>query len=175
MAPTVDYMAFPPIAALEAKIKAGSHEDVVDDMWLNVGSLYFTLADGFTVSGQSRPRVQSGQKIDVGWRKLVNGNVRVFIIEDASYAHKNSGATWDEKRTQLKGYLAQTRVAEPNFKKTLFGAVTIGKATQFFSYPYRQDQLQPLHDVDKAFEFKKHQERIDYYLTYIRDQIKAGA
>ncbi|KAK0451385.1 uncharacterized protein EV420DRAFT_1482495 [Desarmillaria tabescens] len=74
----------------------------------------------FTTTGHSCPRVESGQKIDVGWRKLLNGNARMVIIEDASYAHQNSAAEWDAKTIQLNGYMAQTRVVEPSLSVNLF-------------------------------------------------------
>jgi hypothetical protein len=167
-------MAYPAIAALEAKIKAGSHEDAVDDMWVNIGPLYFPLADGFTMTAQSRLREESGQKSVIGIRKFVNGNVRVVVFEDSSYEHQNQASEWEEKKLQLKRYLGQTRVAEVDFVKTLFGVVTIGKASQFFSYPYGQSELHCLHDESEAYTFKNHQADIDRWMVYVREQILAG-
>jgi hypothetical protein len=166
-------MAYPAIAALEAKIKAGSHEDAVDEMWVNTAPLYFPLADGFTMSIQSRFRDESRQKGDVGVRKFVNGNVRVVVFEDSSYKHQNQASAWKSKREQLKNYLGQTRVAEKDFKKTLFGVITIGKASQFFSYPF-QSELKCLHDESEAYTFKNHQADVDCWMMYMREQVLAG-
>ena len=167
-------MSYKPIAALEAKIEAGSHEDTVDDLWVNIAPMYFTLLDGFTMTAQSRIRVDSGQKIDVGVRKFINGNVRVVVFEDASYEHQGQASQWAAKRGQLKRYLGQTRVEEYMFKKTLYGVITIGKASQFFSYPYGQSELQCLHDDSEAYNFKDQQAEVDYWMTYLRDEVKAG-
>lgn len=48
-------MSYPAISAIEAQIKAGSHEDQVDDMWINIGPMYWKFEDGFTTSGQGTP------------------------------------------------------------------------------------------------------------------------
>lgn len=167
-------MSYPAIAALEAKIKAGSHEDAVDDMWVNLGPLYFPLLNGYTMTAQSRPRGTSGQKADVGIRKFINGNVRVVICEDSSYEHMNQAAEWESKREQLKRYCGQTRVEEGTFKKTIYGIITVGKASQFYAYAYGQSDLVCLHDVNKAYDFKAESNFIDYWMAYIRDQVDAG-
>ncbi|KAH0547702.1 hypothetical protein FGG08_000191 [Glutinoglossum americanum] len=169
-----NYMAHPAIAALEARIKAGNHEDVVDDMWVNTAPLYFLLADGFTVAAQSRFRDESGKEGGIGVRKFVNGNARVVVFEDPFYEHQNQASEWASKRAQLKGYLGQMRMAEPDFQKMLFGVITIGKASQFFSYPYLQSELRCLHDGSEAYTFKNHQAEVDRWMTYMRDQILAG-
>ncbi|KAI9780273.1 MAG: hypothetical protein M1839_006833 [Geoglossum umbratile] len=169
----VDYMAYPAIVTLEAMIKAGGHEDAVDDMWINIAPLYFPLADGFTMTAQSRLRREGGQKGDIGIRKFINGNARVVVFEEPPYEHQNQASEW-EKKFWLKESLGQTRAAEADFVKTLFGVITIGKASQFFSYPYNQSELHCLHDESEAYTFKHHQADIDRWMVYMREQILAG-
>lgn len=167
-------MSYPAIAALEAMIKAGSHQDAVDDMWINIGPIYWKVEDGFITKGLSRPRLASGQMTNVGFREFVNGNVRVIIIEDSFYEYQNPAAEWASKYEQVKSYCGQTRTAEPNNKKPFFVIVTIGKASQFFVYPYGQSELQCLHSLNQAFEFKKDRESVNRWCTWIRDQIKTN-
>jgi hypothetical protein len=167
-------MAYPAIVALEAKVEAGSHGGAVDDMWVNIAPLYFLLSDGFTMTVQSRLGDNSGQKGDVDIRKFVNGNVRVVVFEDSCYEHQDQASEWEKMKDQLRGYLAQTRVADPDLKGTLFGVITIGKVSQFFSYPYLQSKLQCLHDESEAYTFKGHQADIDRWMVYMREQILAG-
>ena len=167
-------MAIPAIAALEAKIKAGSHEDAVDDMWVNMGPLYFPILKGYTMTAQSRLRGTSGQKADVGIRKFINGNVRVVICEDSSYEHMNQAAEWESKREQLAAYCGQTRVQESNFTKTIYGIITVGKNSQFYAYAYGQNKLVCLHDENVAFNFKTQSDEIDRWMSYIYDQVDAG-
>jgi hypothetical protein len=165
-------MAYPAIAELEAQIKAGSHEDAVDDMWLNIGPLYFPLAEGFTTV-QSRPRASSGQNIDFRVRKFVNGNVRVLIVEVASYEHQDQASVWAGKKDLLKDYLTQTLAAENQFEGTLFGVITIRKASQFFSSSLNSE-LRCLHDESEAYTFKDHRADVDHWMVYMREQILAG-
>lgn len=103
---------------------------------------------------------------DVCFRKFVNGNVRVIIIEDAFYEHQNRASKWASKYDQVKSYCGQTHTEAPNNAQPLFVAVTVGKASQFFTYSYGQSALQCLHSLDQAFEFKKDCEDVDRWCTY---------
>ena len=167
-------MSIPAIAALEANIKAGAHEDTVDDMWLNLGPLYFPITEGWIKTAQSCTRAGSGQKADVGVRKFINGNVRVVICEDSFYEHMNQASEWESKRIQLKQYCGQTRVAESQFTKTIFGIITVGKASQFYKYAHGQSALVCLHSLDEAYSFKSDEAKIDYWMGYLHDQVAAG-
>ena len=102
----------------------------------------------------------------------MNGNVRVIIIEDASYEHQNQASKCASKYEQAKSYCGQTRTEEPNNEKPLYVIITVGKASQFFTYPYRQTEHQCLYSLDQAFEFKKDSDSVDQWCTFIRDQIK---
>ncbi|KAI9764158.1 MAG: hypothetical protein M1840_008640 [Geoglossum simile] len=158
---SVDYMAYPAIVALEARIGAGSHADVIDDMWLNISPLYFLLADGFTMAAQPRLEDNSGQKCDASIRKIVQGDVRVVIFSASpSHEHQNQASRWEENKIRFKGCLGQMHTTKPG-SKTLFGVVTIGKASQFFRYRCQQSVLQCLHDESEAYAFKDHRADVD--------------
>lgn len=103
----------------------------------------------------------------------MNGNVKV-IIKDASYKYQNKTSRWASKHEQVKSYCEQTRTEEPNNTQPLFVVITVGKASQFFTYPYGQSELQCLHSLNQAFEFKKDCEDVDQWRTYIRKQIKTS-
>lgn len=66
---------------------------------------------------------------DVCFRKFVNGNVRVIIIEDAFYEHQNRASKWASKYDQVKSYCGQTHTEAPNNTQPLFVVVTVGKAS----------------------------------------------
>ena len=102
----------------------------------------------------------------------MNGNVRVIIIEEPFYEYQNQASKWALKYEQVKSYCGQTRAAEPSNTEPLFVVVTVGKASQFFTYPYGQSELQCLHSLSEAFEFKKDFESVDRWCSYIREQIK---
>ena len=160
-------MSIPAIAALE--------EDNVDDMWLNLGRLYFPITEGYIMTAQSRLRVESGQRADFGVRKVINGNVRVVICEDSAYENMNLALEWKNKREKLKAYCGQTRVAESDFEQTIFGIIRVGKSSQFYKYAFGQSELLCLHSLDEAYSFKSDKAKIDYWVGYIHDQDSKAA
>jgi hypothetical protein len=135
-------MRWPSIKSLYNELTKDSLENAVDALWNNILQLYFRVEYNYAIVAQANPDSRSKQKADFAVRYVHNGVPRkVVLIEYKRVSDESSNTAWAAAMAQLVDYMEQARAANPPPEKDMYGIVTVGHYSRFYTLSSDVDTL----------------------------------